>query len=122
MEVAVLHAPVDFASTLGPLPERVTLRSGLRTGQPIDMIIGFITDRSHLEANFARLAAQLPVDGAFWVAWPKKASNIETDMSDEVIREVVLPTGWVDVKVCAIDAQWSALKVVLRKEMRTTAH
>lgn len=118
MQVAVLHGPADFSSTLGTLPEGVTLRNGLRTGQQVDMIIGFVTERSHLAANFSRLVGRLPPDGAFWVAWPKKASKIETDMSDEAIREIVLPTGWVDVKVCAIDTQWSGLKVVLRKELR----
>jgi hypothetical protein len=118
MDVAILHGPADFASTLGPVPDGVTLRPGLRGGQRVDMIIGFVTERRHLAANFERLVRHLPADGAFWLAWPKKASKIETDMGDEVIREIVLPTGWVDVKVCAIDAQWSGLKVVLRKELR----
>jgi hypothetical protein len=118
MVVAVLHGPADFGSTLGTLPDGVRVRNGLRSGQLVDMIIGFVTERRHLAANFPRLSGQLPPHGVFWVAWPKKASKVETDMSDQAIREIVLPTGWVDVKVCAIDAQWSGLKVVLRKELR----
>ncbi|MGH9006547.1 MAG: DUF3052 domain-containing protein [Acidimicrobiales bacterium] len=120
MDVAVLHGPSDFAATLGTLPDGVTVRTGLRGGQQVDMIIGFVTERRHLAANFPRLAGQLPAIGVFWVAWPKKASKVETDMSDDAIREIVLPSGWVDVKVCEIDAQWSGLKVVLRKELRVS--
>ena len=119
MAVAVLHGPTDFAATLGPLPDGVTLRNGIGSDQRADMIVAFVTERSHLQKHFSRLAGRLAVDGALWVAWPKRTSKIETDMSDDVIREIVLPTGWVDVKVCAIDERWSGLKVVLRKELRS---
>jgi hypothetical protein len=118
MSVVVLHAPENFMELLGSLPPGVTVQFSLRTGQRADLLIGFVTERQHLETNIGRLLASLPPDGVLWVAWPKKASKMKTDMSDEAIREVVLPTGWVDIKVCAIDATWSGLKLMLRKELR----
>jgi hypothetical protein len=64
------------------------------------------------------LRAAIGPDGMVWVAWPKKASKVPTDVTEDVVREVVLPTGLVDVKVCAIDATWSGLKIVIRRELR----
>jgi hypothetical protein len=118
MSVAVLHGPEDFQRTLGPLPDRVDLRMSLRRHQRVDLVIAFVTERHHLAQNIGWLVATIPPDGALWIAWPKKASKVETDMSDQVIREVAIPIGWVDIKVCAIDATWSGLKLVLRRELR----
>ena len=120
MRVALLHAPDGIEETLGPLPEGVHLQHGLRKSQKVDLIVGFVTEREHLARNFAWLVATLPPDGPFWVAFPKRASKVATDMSDHAVREVALPTGWVDVKVCAIDAVWTGIKLVLRKELRPT--
>src|SRR6202034_2649570 len=92
MSVVVLHAPENFMELLGSLPPGVTVQFSLRTGQRADLLIGFVTERQHLETNIGRLLASLPPDGVLWVAWPKKASKMKTDMSDEAIREVVLPT------------------------------
>lgn len=118
MRVALLHAPDGIEDTLGLLPEGVHLQHGLRKSQKVDLIVGFVTEREHLARNFGWLVGTLPPDGAFWVAFPKKSSKVATDMTDHAVRDVVLPTGWVDVKVCAIDATWTGLKIVLRKELR----
>jgi hypothetical protein len=120
MRVAVLHAPDGFEEALGPLDAGVALQHGLRKRQHVDLAIGFVTERAHLAKNIEWILATLPPDGAFWVAWPKRASKVPTDMTEDVVREVALPLGWVDTKVCAIDETWSALKLVLRKELRPT--
>jgi hypothetical protein len=82
----------------------------------------FVTARADLERRWVALTAALGPAGALWVAWPKKAAiraqAIVTDMTEHVVREVALPTGWVDIKVCAIDDTWSGLKCVLRVELR----
>jgi hypothetical protein len=121
MDIALLHAPDGFEATLGGLPDDVGIRHGLRRGQRVDLILGFVKEREQLARNIQWLVTTLPPDGAFWVAWPKKASKIATDMTEHSVREVALPIGWVDVKVCAIDNTWSALKLVLRKELRPHA-
>ena len=116
--MALLHAPDGIEATLGPLPDGVRLQPGLRRGQHVDLIVGFVTERDHLARNIGWLVTALPPDGALWVAWPRRASKLATDMTDHAVRDIALPMGWVDVKVCAIDATWSALKLVLRKELR----
>jgi hypothetical protein len=113
MRVAVLGAPEGLALEL---PDGVTRSS--RLGGHRDMVVFFTTERRKLEDKLGALRAAIAPDGMVWVAWPKKASKVATDMSEDVVREVVLPTGLVDVKVCAIDDVWSGLKVVIRKELR----
>ena len=113
MRVALLHAPEGFEELLGG-----PVQHGLKKTDDVDLAVGFITERSHFEKNWPWLSKTLAPNGVFWVAWPKKASKVPTDMSEDAIREVVLPSGWVDVKVCAIDDTWSGLKLVLRKELR----
>jgi hypothetical protein len=117
MRVAVLGAPAGFVEdTLGGLPDDVAVSA--RLGGHKDIIIFFTTERARLEGKLEVLRAAIAPDGMVWVAWPKKAAKVVTDMTEDVVREVVLPTGLVDVKVCAIDATWSGLKVVIRKELR----
>lgn len=88
-------------------------------GEPgYDVIHGFTTSRKVLEANAQALMDSIERDGAIWISWPKKASRVPTDITEDVIREVVLPIGLVDVKVAAVDAVWSGLKLVIRKELR----
>ncbi len=118
VRVALLHAPDGIEATLGSLPDDVYLQHGLRRGQRVDLIVGFVTERQHLARNIGWLVTTLPPDGAFWVAWPKRASKMATDMTDHAVRDIALPMGWVDVKVCAIDATWTGVKLVLRKELR----
>lgn len=78
----------------------------------------FVTRRAVLEAELARLRPLIAPNGMIWVSWPKKAAKVETDVTEDVVRAVALPRGFVDVKVCAIDAVWSGLKLVIRKELR----
>jgi hypothetical protein len=79
----------------------------------------FVTARTDLERHIAVVRALLAPDGMLWVSWPKKASKVPTDITEDTIRTVALPTGFVDVKVCAIDPIWSGLKLVVRKSLRT---
>ena len=84
----------------------------------LDVAHVFVAERSELERLLADLRGKLAPDGMAWVSWPKKAANVPTDITENVIREVALPMGWVDVKVCAVDAIWSGLKLVIRKTLR----
>jgi hypothetical protein len=109
--VAALGGPDDIVESLGvsvkrKLPERA------------DVVLLFTTQRSELEHRVPSLREAIHPDGAFWVCWPKKAAKVRTDITEDVIRDVVLPTGLVDVKVCAVDDTWSGLKIVIRKELR----
>ena len=85
---------------------------------PIDAAHVFVRDRAALEDAVRRLLPLLDPAGFLWISWPKKASKVPTDIDEDVIREIALPTGLVDVKVCAIDSIWSGLKLVIRKERR----
>ena len=83
-----------------------------------DLILVFVKSRAELEDRFAKLARCLTPAGALWVAWPKKASKVATDMTEDAVRDVALPLGLVDNKVCAVDEVWSGLRCVIRKENR----
>jgi hypothetical protein len=114
--VALVAAPPEAAGLLEPLPPGVVLRSQLR-GET-DVIVFFTRRRRELELQFDALLAKLERDGSLWVAWPKRASIVETDMTENVVREVALPRGLVDTKVCAISDVWSGLRLVRRRENR----
>jgi len=111
-----LGEPPAFREALGPLPEGVALRDRLRG--PADVVVVFVTSRAELERRLAAAGKAIFPAGAIWVAWPKKASKVPTDVTEDVVRAVALPTGLVDTKVCAIDETWSGLRVVWRKERR----
>lgn len=113
---AHLDAPAGFAELLHPLPDGVELRTDLRGHR--DLVVCFVTERRRLVARVPVLRRVIVPDGAAWIAWPKRASGVATDVTEDVVREVALPTGLVDVKVCAIDETWSGLKLVVRKELR----
>jgi len=104
--VATVGAPADFPGTLGPLPPGATLRRGLAA--PRDLTIWFVTSRRQLEGDIRRIIPDRGT-GSLWIAWPKKASGVKTDLTEDVLRDVILPLGLVDRKVCAIDATWSGL-------------
>lgn len=112
----LLGAPEGFDATLGELPENVTVRTAARG--TADVIVLFTTQRALLEARIDTLGASIFPDGAVWVAWPKKAPKVPTDMTEDVVREVCLPRGLVDNKVCTSDQTWSGLRVVHRVERR----
>ncbi len=78
----------------------------------------FVTERQRLEQLISEARQHLDDDAMVWVSWPKKAAKVETDITEDVVRDVALPTGFVDIKVCAIDAVWSGLKLMVRKELR----
>ncbi len=114
--VALVDAPPGFERELAPLPDGVDLRRTLTGGT--DVAVVFVTTREQLQERFSMVAAQLQPAGGLWVAWPKKSSGVPTDLTENVLREVGLPQGWVDNKVCAVTDVWSGLRFVLRLENR----
>jgi hypothetical protein len=117
MSMAILNAPPNLETILGQLPDDVT--TSRRLDDHRDLVLIFVTRQTDLVARIPVLMSAIAPDGMIWVAWPKRASKIETDMTEDVIREIVLPASdLVDVKVCAIDEIWSGLKLVIRKERR----
>lgn len=113
--VGVVGPPPGFHELLMPLPDDVLFDDG-----PADVVIVFATTRSDLEERFNDAMARIPADGAIWIGWPKKSSPIESELSENDLREAILPTGLVDNKVCAIDDDWSGLRFVVRRELRDT--
>jgi hypothetical protein len=116
-QVAVIGAPRGFA--LGSLPMGVTLRQRLAGKTLLDVLVVFVTRRADLVARIAACRPRMQQAGGLWIAWPKRASGVATDITEDTVREVALPTGLVDNKVCAIDETWSGLRLVIRKELRT---
>jgi hypothetical protein len=114
--VALVGAPEGFEALLEPLPEGVTLRRQARA--PLDVICFFATERRQVERRFPAFAARLVPDGSLWLHWPKRASKVPTDVTEDVLREVILPSGLVDTRVCAVDETWSGLRFVWRRELR----
>ncbi len=123
--VALVGAPDRFGPELDPLPDGVHLvrrlagtGTGGGSGPDVDLALLFVTTRLELASKFPLVATHLPPAGALWVAWPKKSSGVATDLTENVLREVCLPLGWVDTKVCAVTDVWSGLKFVLRTANR----
>lgn len=114
---AWFHAmPDSVREQIAPEAIGVVELAGCENG--LDVAHIFVTDRVALERHIAILRTALQPAGFIWVSWPKKASKMPTDITEDVIRTVVLPTGLVDVKVCAVDATWSGLKLMIRRELR----
>ena len=117
--VAILDAPSGFDKTLGALPDDVAVQSQLSAGKkPLDVIVVFVTRRAELKRQLSAMRRRMAQTGGLWVAWPKKASGVATDMTEDVVRQIALPTGLVDNKVCAVDETWSGLRLVIRVENR----
>ena len=116
MRVKTRNAPGRYQQLLGPIPSDVQISTRLR--RPVDLVHIFSIARAHLVAELRHAIDEIEQGGAIWVSWPKKASGVQTDITEDVIREVALPLGLVDVKVCAIDETWSGLKLVIRKANR----
>jgi hypothetical protein len=107
-----VHAPDDFATTLGELPPAVELVAA--DASDVDVALLFAVDAATVRAEFASLSASLQPAGGLWIAWPKRSSGVATDLDENVVREIGLAAGLVDNKVCAIDATWSGLRFVWR--------
>lgn len=117
--VRFVGAPPEFADALGELPAPLDIvASGDDGATALDLVVFFTTSADELRARFDRLARSLVPAGMLWIAWPKKASRVPTDLTEDVVREIALARGMVDVKVCAIDAVWSGLKLVVRLKDR----
>lgn len=111
----VRHAPDGFDAALGDVGEAIEQSSLL---PPLDVIVSFHTQRAALVAEWPKLTAAAEPDGVVWIAWPKRTSGVATDITEDVLRAELLPTGWVDNKVCAVDDTWSALRFAMRVERR----
>lgn len=115
--VVLIDAPVAYRKWLAPLPKAVSFSS--KADRDTTFIHLFVPDRKTLEKELSRLRKLLADTGTLWVSWPKKSSGIITDVTEDIIREVALPLGFVDVKVCAVDQTWSGLKLMIRRENRS---
>lgn len=116
LSVYVAGAPPHYDAMLAPLPDAVLFRKA--PGTSLGLAHVFVRERKKLEAALPRLIKAIRPDGAIWVSWPKKSSGEKTDITEDTIRAVALPMGLVDVKVCAVDDVWSALRLVIRKTNR----
>jgi hypothetical protein len=114
--VKTRNAPANYQQLLGPLPNDALVSPRVR--KPVDFVHVFAIAKTQLVGELKRAMTEIDQDGAIWVSWPKKTSRVRTDITEDVIREVALPMGLVDVKVCAVDETWSGLKLVLRKANR----
>jgi len=114
--VAALAAPVDYAALLGGLPGNAVLAP--RVSARTTVVHLFATRRAELARRLRDLRGRLAPEIPVWVSWPKRAAKVPTDLTEDVVRELALPLGFVDVKVCTIDAVWSGLKLVVRRELR----
>lgn len=110
------NAPGNYLKLVAPLPKGVKVVPRLSGGT--DIVHLFSTSRSDLAGKLRAALAKLKQDGAIWVSWPKKSSKVPTDISEDTVREVAMPLGLVDIKVCAVDDVWSGLKLVIRKANR----
>ena len=114
--VVAVSPPRNYAQLLGPLPLDAKITT--RAPKTPAFVHVFATSRAKLATELRKLRKAIESDGVVWVSWPKKSARVTTDITEDVIREVALPLGFVDVKVCAVDDTWSGLKLVIRKELR----
>ncbi len=116
LNVVTINAPTNYCRLLGTIPENVTFSDRLKADSSFVHV--FIKKRSELQKTLHVLRKKIAHTGTVWVSWPKKSSGVPADVTEDVIRAVALPLGFVDVKVCAIDETWSGLKLMVRKENR----
>ena len=109
-------APSNYRKLLAPLPEGIDFQA--KVSKTTDVVHLFSTSKAELAGNLLSWLKVLGPEATIWVSWPKKTSKVPTDITEDTIREVALPMGLVDIKVCAVDDTWSGLKLVLRKELR----
>ena len=115
--VFLSDAPKDYLKLIAPVPKGAQIARKL--DGKTDVVHLFATDKARLAALLRSSLPKIRADAAIWVSWPKKASKVLTDITEDTIRQVALPMGLVDIKVCAVDEVWSGLKLVVRKENRT---
>lgn len=113
MKVLLVNPPAAYDQLVAADISSQVVKSG-----KADFVHLFAINRSELEKQFLSLIRQLPPTAIIWISWYKKSAKMPTDITEDVIREIVLPTGWVDVKVCAVSEKWSGLKIVTRKNKR----
>jgi len=114
--VVTINAPANYRRLLGQIPDGVTFSERLKSGSSFVHL--FTSRRSEIQKKMPILRNKLSDNGTIWVSWPKKSSGISTDVTEDVIREIALPLGFVDIKVCAVDETWSGLKLMIRRENR----
>lgn len=116
--VVALNAPANYLDLLSPLPGDVSIGDDVGRSREAEIIHLFTNGRDDLASMLSRLRNAIKPDAAVWVSWYKKAAKLPSEITEDLIREVALPLGLVDVKVCAVDERWSGLKLVIRKENR----
>lgn len=116
MHVYVRDPPPNYMELLGAIPDGIAFDTGIRTGTAL--VHMFSPSFDDLRRCLSEVTPELSPDAMIWVSWPKKSSGVVTDLSEDRVRELAFPLGLVDVKVCAVDATWSALKLVRRKALR----
>ena len=114
--VVIGDVPSEYEAWLGPLPEGASIVG--KGKPPLEAVHVFVTRRAELAKHLAHLRKALVPDGYIWISWPKRASKVPTSITEDVIREVALPMGFVDIKVCAVSEVWSGLKLVIRVSER----
>ena len=114
--LVVRHAPDDYARMVAPVPPGTTF--GKIVSKNTDVVHVFSDRKAQLRAELAALRKAIRSDAVVWISWPKKTSRVPTDVTEDTIRELALPLGFVDVKVCAVSDVWSGLKLVIRRELR----
>lgn len=117
--VVLIDAPDNYRKLLGQIPSGVNFAT--RPVGNTKFVHVFATERRVLEKHLQSLRGKIAEDAAIWVSWPKKSSGVPTDITEDVIRSVALPTGLVDIKVCAVDETWSGLKLMIRRENRKSS-
>lgn len=115
-KLLLVNPPADYTTLLAPLPEPVFFVQ--RLAADVNLAQLFCVERSELAQRLVKAREVLAADAVVWVSWPKKAAKVPTDITEDVVRELALPLGFVDVKVCAVDAVWSGLKLMVRRSER----
>lgn len=116
MTLHVIDAPMDYASLIAPVGAKVAFAT--RLSRDVELVHAFVTKKGRLSDVLDRARTGLGPDAVVWVSWPKKAAGIASEITEDTVRDVALPLGFVDVKVCAVDNTWSGLKLVVRKALR----
>jgi hypothetical protein len=116
MTLHVVDPPMDYGALIAPMGRKVAFAT--RLSKDVELLHAFVTTRDRLEDVLDRARAGLGNDAIVWVSWPKKAASVASEVTEDTVRDMALPLGFVDVKLCAVDDTWSGLKLVVRKTLR----